>query len=474
MSQGSRIPQKLEEQMTPEVRAYVEALWVRVDDLQARVDELSRRLVKYEKYKRSSQDEPADPPPTTTNSPPRKAKKRRKRGGQPGHQKHERPLIPTEQCHEVISLRPEHCRRCGQALTGDDPDPFRQQVYELPEIELHVTEYQRQRLHCACCGITTCAELPEGVPRGQSGPRLVMFVALLMAMFRQSKRRVSLFCETLLDHPMSPGLIVKLQQQATQSLRPCYEELAAALPEQPVVYADETGTQQENSKAWIWTTVAATFTVFTIRLTKAACVIRQLLGDAFDGVIISDRAKMYHWASWHQWCWAHLKRDFEAMADRDGPAGEVGQRLLEATHKLFKYSRRIRDGTMTERGFYRQISILRGEVEAALADGCCCADRATAATCCELYNHFDNLWVFQYHAGVQPTNNAAERSLRHAVIWKRLSFGTQSAAGSRFVETLLTIIESCRQQDRNLFQFLCQTHQAHLKGQPTPSLLTDP
>lgn len=452
-----------------QLRTEVKQLRTEVRQLESEGRQLRRRL--------------GDPEPPAATSPggetPAKETKKapakkRKRGGQKGHRRHQRELVPVEDCDEIYSLHPPECRRCGKELTGDDPDPLRHQVFELPEIKLHVTEYQRHRLHCKCCGITTCAELPDDVPTGQSGVRLTMFVALLMAMFRQSKSRVSLFCETLLGHHMSPGLVVKLQNQATESLRPCYGELASKLPKQNVVYADETGTRQQNNNAWIWTTVAAKFTVFTVRLTKAASVIKGLPGETFSGVVVSDRAKTYHWVNRHQWCRAHLKRDFEKMSDRAGEAGTIGQRLLDATHKLFHYCHRIRDGTISQRGFYRQISILRAEVESALAVGRECADQSTAATCRELHNRFENLWVFQYHDNVEPTNNIAERSLRHAVIWKQLSFGTQSDAGSRFVETMLTIIETCRQQKRNLFQFLCDSQNAYLAGKTTPSLCTDP
>ena len=474
-SMSLEITEDLIARQSPEARAIIRALLAQREVMAAEIQELREEVRRLrDKDGTGPGMQATDDRQKSTGRKKTKSETKRKRGGQAGHVKRERPLISTEKCDEVVPLWPDACRRCGGTLAECDLEPLRHQVHELPEIKLHVTEYQQHRGHCPCCGITTCAPLRDGVPTGQSGPRLVMFVALLMAMFRQSKRRVSLFCETLLDHHMSPGLVVKLQNQATESLRPCYDELVAAIPRERVVYADETGTWQQNENAWIWTTVCSTFTVFTIRLTKAACVIKSLLTDDFKGVVVSDRAKTYDWVPWHQWCWAHLQRDFETMSDRDGAAGHIGQRLLDATHKLFHYCRRIRDGDITERGFHRQISILRGEVESALAAGCDCADSATAGTCRELWNGFDNLWVFQYHRAVEPTNNSAERSLRHAVIWKHLSFGTQSEAGSRFVETFLTVIETCRQQSRDTFLFLCESHQRVLNKQNPLSLINTP
>ena len=159
---------------------------------------------------------------------------RKKRGGQPGHQKYDRPLIPTQDCQSVEALKPADCRRCGESLTGSDLAPLRHQVREIPEIKPLVTEYQLHRLICPCCSASTCAELPAGVPQIQAGPRLVALAALLMGCFKQSKRRVALFLEQELNQPCSPGWVVKLQNQATAALTPADAELARSLPAERV------------------------------------------------------------------------------------------------------------------------------------------------------------------------------------------------------------------------------------------------
>ena len=227
---------------------------------------------------------------------PPKRKSKKKRGGQPGHEKHERPLIPTDECDDVQPLKPTECRRCGAKLSGSDPEPLRHQVWELPEIKPHVTEYQRHRLAVPGCGETTCAELPAGVPQGQSGPRLMAFTALLMAYYRQSKRRTAEFLSTLLGQPCCPALTVKIQNQVTAALRPSYEELAAELPTQEHLNIDETATKEENGKAWLWTFVARLFTVFAVRATREATALTTFLSERFHGIVTCDRAKMY-WQS---------------------------------------------------------------------------------------------------------------------------------------------------------------------------------
>ena len=155
------IPPELEAEMTPAVRAFVGILLDRIARLEARVEELERGR---KTPQNSSLPPSSQHPHARPQSQRRKSKK--KRGGQPGHEKHERPLIPSKQCHEVQSLKPAECRRCGVKLSGSDPEPLRHQVWELPEIKPIVTEYQRHRLCCPDCGEMTCAELPVGVPCG--------------------------------------------------------------------------------------------------------------------------------------------------------------------------------------------------------------------------------------------------------------------------------------------------------------------
>jgi transposase len=458
------IPPELEAEMTPAVRAFVLALL-------ARISALETELAGWKKTPRNSSLPPSTQHPHAKPATDRPRSKKQ-RGGQPGHKKHERPLLPTDQCDEVHRLKPTECRRCRTKLSGYDPEPLRHQVWELPEIKPHVTEYQRHRLTCRCCGETTCAELPRGVPQGQSGPRLVAFSGLLMAYFRQSKRRTALFLESLLNQPCCAGLAVKMQQQVTQALRPPYDELVEQLPTQDQLGMDESPSKEGPHNAWLWTAVAGAFTVFGVRLSRAAALIEEWLGETFYGVITCDRAKMY-WAHGRlQWCWAHLKRDFQALVDSDdATVKRLGHDLSRPTRELFRHWARYRDGTITRVGLKRLLAPIREEIDALLLRGVYSGNRRLRGMCEPLYDHRHRLWTFLEVDGVEPTNNASERALRHAVIWRKLSFGTQSAEGSRFVETMLTVIETCRQQNRNVFDFVTQAVTTHIAGQPAPSLL---
>ncbi len=446
----------------PEAQAIIRALLAKIRELQEQLKQSPRN---------SSLPPSAEHPHA---KPPRpKSQAKRRPGGQPGHPKHERPLLPAQECDDVIPLKPAECRRCGRQLSGDDAAPLRHQVWELPEINPQVIEYQRHRLACPCCGETTCAPLPPGVPAGQSGPRLVAFAGLLMAYFRQSKRRTALFLETLLNQPCCPALTLKMQAQVTAALRPAYEELASTLPSQQHLGIDESPTKEAAAKAWLWTFVAGLFTVFAVRGTRAATVLTELLTDAFTGVVVCDRAKMYWGLGRLQWCWAHLARDFQALADsEDGVVRRLGHDLLRPTRELFRQWSRCHDGTISRAELNRCLTPTRHAVEGLLLRGLFSGHPRLVGMCRELYDHRQWLWSF-LEQEVEPTNNASERALRHAVIWRKLSFGTQSRGGSRFVETLLTVIETCRQQSRNVFAYVTEAVRAHFAAQPPPSLLPE-
>jgi transposase len=436
-----------------------------IAQLQREVADLKARL---NKDSTNSSVPPSAAHPHAKPAPP-KAKSTRCRGGQTGHPKHERALIPVADCQAVVPCVPDECRRCGRTLDGVDPQPLRHQVWELPEIRPVVTEYQQHRLVCAC-GCSTCGELPAGVPSGQAGPRLVAFSGLLMACFRQSKRRAAQFLGMILNQPASPAWMVLLPTRCAEAVRPVYEDLAAKLPAQGVLNVDESPTKEGTAKAWVWTFVADTFTLFACRTSRGAEVLDDLLGTAFAGVIQCDRAKMYWRFGKLQWCWAHLKRDFQALIDSPCRTRKrLGHALLRQTKAMFALGKRVRDGTLARRTFRHRMQPVREKVKWLLLGGY--FDERTRSFCKELWKHREHLWTFVDVEGVEPTNNAAERALRHAVIWRKLSFGTQSAAGSRFVERMLTVIETCRRQARNAFAWLTDAVRAAFSGQPAPSLL---
>jgi transposase len=448
------VSEELIARQSPEAQALIRLLLVKIGELEARLG-LTPQNSSLPPSSRHPHARPGRP------SPAGKKRPQQERGGQPGHAKHERPLIPPGECDEVQDLKPHECRRCGAALRGRDPAPLRHQVWELPEIKPQVTEYRRHRLACRGCGTSTCAELPAGASSSMAGPRLVALVALLMGCYRQSKRRTALFLEQILGQPCSPGWVVKLQNQACAAVRPAYNDLAAALPREPTLALDETPTKEAAQKSWLWTYVAREFTLFAVRPSREATGVSDLLGPDFAGVVTCDRARMYLSLANVQWCWAHLKRDFQKLVDSgDKRAQRLGWDLGSQVRKLFLHWGEFRAGTCSRRALVLRLSPVRKRIAKLLQRGAASGHRLYAGMCRELAANQARLWSFLKYDGVEPTNNASERALRQAVIWRNLSFGTQSPAGSRFVETMLTVVETCRQQRRNVFEYLVKAVQA--------------
>jgi transposase len=467
------IPEPIWNTVPPEAQAAILAL---VDSLKARITQLEQRVGDLEarlKLNSTNSSKPPSSDPIGWKRKPPAPPSKRSRGGQPGHPKAFRRLVPAEKVRSAQDCKPNSCRDCGHPLHGEDPTPLIHQVVDLPKIEPIVDEYRLHRLTCPDCGQTTCATLPEGVPSGCFSPYTQAVLATLAGAYRLSKRQIQQLASDLFGLSISTGMISKLEQQSAQALEAPYNQLAAAIHTAAVVHVDETSWRQERSKAWLFATVAAMITVFTIIRNRTAKVAQALLGTQAGSIAVSDRLSSYDWIAGtsRQVCWSHLRRDFQAMIDRGGTAQPIGQRLLRLSNRLFRWWHRLEDQTVDRQRFGVAMVRFRREVKAALGEGTRCTCKKTAGTCAEILRLEESLWTFARVAGVPPTNNAAERAVRHAVIWRRISGGTDSARGSRFVERMLTVVATCRQQGLGVLDYLSSCFQAARLGQPIPSLL---
>jgi transposase len=440
-----------------------------VAQLKATVEELAQRLGR--NSRNSSQPPSADPPQTTTR--PRREPSGRRPGGQPGHEGQSRALVPVEEVDVVIPVKPMQCPRCQQPLQGDDPQPQRQQVAEIPPVKPVVMEYQLHQLRCPACGAVTRAELPRGVPSGAFGPRLQAITALCTGAYHLSKRTTQRVLEDLFSLPMSVGSITHLEQTTAEALAQPVEEARAYIQAQHAAYLDETGWREGRARAWLWTAVTAWVTVFVVRLSRSAKVAHELLGERFWGYLVTDRWSAYTWyPAWRrQVCWAHLLRDIEAMIERGGPSQAIGEALRAQARQMFHWWHRVRDGTLTQASFASYMRPIRRDVERLLEAGQQCGVPKTEGACREILKVRRALWTFVRHTGVEPTNNAAERAIRPGVLWRKGSFGTQSAEGSRFVEAMMTVVATLKQQHRNVLDYVTAACEAALRGEPAPSLL---
>jgi transposase len=464
MTDQPPLPQPVWDTLSPEAQAAVTAV---VRSLEQRIAELEERV---NKNSTNSSKPPSSDPPSVKRRPPVPASGK-ERGGQPGHRHRPRALVPPEQPRQVFECKPPECRWCGDELHGDDPEPIRHQVAEVPPVRPVVDEYRLHRLTCPRCRTSTRAALPPGVPTGAFGPRLRAILSVLAGGYRLGKRPIRQLVFDLLGLTISTGMIARLEQRGAAELAAPVEELRQYVRDAGSAHIDETSWWQGQDKAWLWGAVTRLVTAFTIATSRGAEVAEGVLGTAASKVVICDRFKSYSWVKRRQFCRAHLRRDFQAMIDRGGEAGELGPRLMGHSDALFEWWHRVRDGTPSRSSFRTYVATMRPFLKEGLQRGAGCACPKTAATCRELLSGETHLWTFVRVEGVEPTNNDAERALRHGVIYRKLSGGTDGEAGSRFVERILTVVATCRQQDINVLDYLTRCYQAHLDGQSAPSLL---
>jgi transposase len=297
--------------------------------------------------------------------------------------------------------------------------------------------------------------------------------ALCPGAYRLSKRTTQQLLDDLFGVPMSLGTISTLEAAMVDAVAAPVAEARAYVQEQASVSLDDTGWRQGNQRAWLWVAVTTWGTVFLVRLSRGGPVARALLGKQFQGLLVTDRFSAYNGypVRWRQLCWAHLLRDIEAMTGRGGRSKDLGEALRVQAHQMFHWWHRVRDGTRKRSSFRTYMTPVRRQVERLLEAGTRCGHPKTEGVCREVLKVRQALWTFVHLEGVEPTNNASERAIRPGVLWRKGSFGTQSARGSRFVEAMMTIVATLKQQHRNPLAYLTAACEAALRDEAAPPLL---
>ena len=451
------------------LKGQVQQLQEQVTLLQAEVEQLRERV---NQTSRNSSKPPSSDPPEARKYPPR-TPSGRKRGGQSGHQGKGRQLKPSSEANQIVVSRPTHCRGCGGLLLGQDAQPQRHQVSELPQIEPEVVEYQLHKLTCLACGVVNRGEWPLEMPRGSFGPRTQATIAYLSGRMGISRRDSKEMLSTLFHLDISLGSIPAQERRISQALIEPVMEAGDFVRRQPTANVDETSWYERSDKQWMWVAGTPLVTFFQIMDSRSQACCRQLLGEEFTGVVGSDRYSAYNWlaSQQRQLCWSHLKRDFQAFEDRKVESVVIGKLLSAQVKKFFGLWHQVREGTLSRPDFQQAMQPIRHEVHNLLQIGTLLKAPKTRNTCRNILNVETALWTFVDREGVEPTNNAAERALRRSVIWRRRSFGSQSEAGSRFVERMQTAVITLRQQKRDVLDFLTQACQAAISGTDPPSLL---
>jgi len=336
--------------------------------IQALVLVPSERLNQLEEKLNQNSQNSSKPPSSDGFGQPVTRKKSGKKGRGRSQTKHPprqvRKLKPTEECDQVHDIRPAACQRCGGVLSGSESHPHRHQEIELPPIKPTVIEYRLHQLSCSVCGQQTRAELPSGVSPSGYGARLSVVVALLSGAYRQSYQQVCALVEELFNIRLSRGSVGRPREEISSALRAPVSDAQAYVQAQPVMHSDETsfvqgnrdGHNREGTKGWLWVLVTPLVSFYDVALSRSQETAKALIGASYSGIVISDRYSAYSWIdlSQRQVCWAHLKRDVTAMAERTGVSQDIGEGLLRRERRLFRWWHQLRDGTLSRERFIGQ------------------------------------------------------------------------------------------------------------------------
>jgi len=441
--------------------------------LEARVAELERRL---SRSSRNSSLPPSQDPPSAPPRPGRPGSGRTP-GGQPGHEGKHRRLLPSGQVDEIVEHWPERCHACAHVFAEQElvaaVEPWRHQVAELPAIAVRVSEHRLHGVCCPECATATRAELPRELPRSAFGPRLQAAIVTLAVRHRVSRRDTTELARELFGVELATGSVDAIVQRTGAALAAPHTRLEQQIKSAPVVNIDETGWKTAGGNRTLWAALTARSAVFRIAAGRHAFEARTLLGERCTGIVCSDRWRGYDYLdpTQRQLCWAHLLRDFTAHSEGMAEQKTFGDQGLRIARELFAAWASYQTDADRAR-LQAQTAPLQQELRRLLEH----ATRTSSRTkyhrqfAKNLLNRWPGLWTFTHTDGVEPTNNHAERGLRGAVIYRKLSLGSQSDQGERTIERLLSASITCRLQKRSLFAYLTDVLTASIRGDPIPAL----
>jgi transposase len=415
-------------------------------------------------------------PPSRDIKKKKKEKKKsgRKQGAQPGHKASQRPMVSADKVDTIVDCKPKKQCDCGGIIVLNDKTHIHQ-VFDIPLAKYEVTEYRIYRGSCNNCHQHHKGQLPAGVSTKGFGARTQALLSLLTSKYRLSKRLAKSLFSDVYQMPICVGSVSNIERGVSESLQAAHTEVGQALKTESVIHVDETGYKERNKSGWAWLVSAMKYSYFLLNKSRGKKIARELIGDYHGRIVVTDRYASYNFLpdKNHQICWAHLKRDFQKIYERpDKASSRIGKKLLESYEQLFGFWKtEYREELGFSKKQKKRLRYFKAKMLRWLIAGTHCGHEKTSRTCGNILDVQDSLWHFFNSKDIPATNNHAERQIRPLVISKKLSFGTQSDRGSRFIERVFTVITSCQQQGRDTLGFIIQSLQHHMLGIQAPSLL---
>jgi len=388
-------------------------------------------------------------------------------------------LLPAEQMDKIHDHFPKQCENCNTDFTAEqkikNDNPSRYQWFELPKILAIMEEHRCHEIACQC-GCKTIADLPKYVAKSSFGPRLHAAIAYLNVEHRVSRRGITEILKNFYDLDIALGSTCNVASRVSEACKPVAEGIKEFIINAFNLNVDETGWKNKGKRRYLWTFVSSICVYFIISPSRAAKVLEEVLGPVFKGVISSDdhsAYSAYHKNGKRQLCWPHLIRKLKALKDNRGSpdAYMFSKNMLKETGRLFSYWHAYRESDCSLEQLYQATSLIRARMKKYCQKYRDSEDKAVRTRARRTIKNWAHLFTFLEVEGVDPTNNAAERSFRHAVLWRKICFGSQSETGERYVERILSVTRTCKMQERNVMDFLTELMEATFHDMPIPEII---
>lgn len=446
-------------------------LKARLVELEAKVDELQDKLkaalAQLEAKGRAGKRQAA--PFSKGKKKEKPQRPGRKKGHKPAHR------AKPDKINRVLDapLKQSACLYCGGPLS----EPRIEQQYEIdiPPVEPVVTQFNVEVAHCTRCGRQAQGRHPEQTSAGL-GPAAIHFGPRVLGLTTEMKhalgvpyRKVCWVLAQAFGFSASPGGLSRAGQRLADKADPTYEQLMFSLRQQAVVCADETGWKIDGDRAWLWVFTSEQVTLYTIDPRRAGEVAERILGRDFEGVLSCDCLLSYNPLPYQQQkCLAHLLRRCADIADQPRPDEALRlsrqvARLLRAAIKL-KQQKQHHPPWLYHQACSRLEQAMDRLLEQAPDPDVDDAARRLVKLLCKQRHR---LFTFLYNDPVQPTNNAAERAIRPAVIVRKTSGGNRSNAGAKTHAIITSLWQTCQQQGLDF-----QSVVTELLRQPAPQAIS--
>lgn len=469
MTEAFDLKRELSKIRDPEALRVVERI---VEHFTARILALEEKVAELSKNSSTS----SKPPSSDITKPISEQRQpgKRQRGGQKGRHGKMRTRFREEEIDRKETLMFSHCPDCGEFLSETKADTVIHQVVELPIKPIEIIEYHQVGKECPCCQVYQYPKLPEGVIEGQLfGVRLQALVGYMKGALGASYTELELFCRDVLGVEVSRGMLCNVVGRASEALEVPYEELKDSIPLQKQLNIDETGWKDSGKGHWVWVFCNQIVAFFTISTSRGSQVLRDVLGENFGGAITTDFFSAYisYASKKQQFCLAHLIRDIKFLVTLTDIKTQIfAKKLLKYFRSLFKLWHKRKE--YPDEVFQIKVKRIKTSISNHIARSPFPKGSKARVLQRRILKRWNGLFMFTENQELyQPTNNHAERTLRHIIRIRKQTQGSVSLVGQRWNERIATTLETCKKQNRSSWDFLIQSILAYNYSRKYPTLL---